>query len=347
MSRLWDDIQREPGELRRCLRLAISDGAAAMEKAGELARGARHVIITGLGASWHAGMAVQHLFHVNGLPAHLVETAELQHMWPVPPDTALIVLSRSGRSAEIAPVLEKAARSQARIIAVTNDPESPLASRADLVLPLHVAFDTAASIATYTAPALIGGLLALSTTGSLNEGIVQTLAEVLSQVDECIPAWRAMIRKSEWLLADAPTFFLARGASLASCHEARLLWFEVGRAASSAMSTTTFRHGPQEILAAGEVRVALWIDPTRSRERDLRLAAELRNRKVNLMLIGQALERDTRDFVLSLPEIPGDWQFLIDIIPLQIAAELYGHLRGYDCDRFLVSSYVIQSDDGL
>ncbi|NUM52113.1 MAG: SIS domain-containing protein [Candidatus Hydrogenedentes bacterium] len=347
MSKLWQDIVRQMGELRTCLDHTTAVGRAQLDAAAVLVKKARHVYITGIGASWHAGIGVQHIFHQFGIPAHLVETAELEFMCPIPPDTALIVLSRSGRSVEVVSVIGKAAQAKSKVIAITNAAESPLAQRADVTLLCNVSFDTAASIATYTAPGLVGGLLAAQSTDSLTDALVEQLGGAFESTNARVDAWRGEIRKSGWLEAEGPTFFLARGCSMASSYEARLLWLEVAKAASTSMTTSTFRHGPQEILAAGEARFALWIDPVRSRGQDLRLVDDLRKRHCALMVIGQGVTRDPRDLWIDLPAISADWQFLTDIVPIQIAAESYAMHRGYDCDKFTISSYVVESDGGL
>ncbi len=347
MSKLWDDIVRQMGELKTCLDYTLGAGRARLDAAVALVKKARHVYITGIGASWHAGIGVQHLFHAHGIPAHLVETAELEFMCPIPPDTALVVLSRSGRSIEIVNVLDKAAKAKASIIGVTNAPDSPLAQRADVTLLCTVAFDNAASIATYTAPGLVGGLLAARASGGLDDSLPRQLATAFDQTNSSVAGWRADIHKSGWLETEGPTFFLARGCSMASSYEARLLWLEVAKAASTSMTTSAFRHGPQEILAAGGARFALWLNPVRSREQDLRLIGDLRKRHCGTMIIGQGVQKDARDLWIDLPAIPADWQFLTDIVPVQLAAEIYAMHRGFDCDTFQIGSYVVESDGGL
>lgn len=347
MSKLWEDIVRQMDELKKCLDYTLGDGRAKLDIAAWIVKSAKHVYITGIGASWHAGIGVQHLFHAHGIPAHLVETAELEFMCPIPPDTALIVLSRSGRSIEIVNVLEKAAHANATIIGITNAADSPLAERSDVTLLCNVAFDAAASIATYTAPGLVGGSLAAHAAGKLDADLSKSLARAFEACNALVPAWRKQIRQSGWLEAEGPTFFLARGCSMATSYEARLLWLEVAKATSTSMTTSTFRHGPQEILAAGDIRVVVWLDPERSRENDLRLIDDLRKRHSAVFVIGQRTRRDSRDLWIDLPQIPADWQFLIDIVPIQIASEAFALHRGFDCDKFLVSSYVVEADGGL
>ena len=62
------------------------------------------------------------------------------------------------------------------------------------------------------------------------------------------------------------------------------------------------------------------------------------------MLIGQDLAEDAGDLVFRLPEIPVEWQFLIDIIPVQIAAEKVSRLSGVDCDKFRLCPYIVEDD---
>jgi len=65
------------------------------------------------------------------------------------------------------------------------------------------------------------------------------------------------------------------------------------------------------------------------------------------MLIGQRLPEDAGDLVFQLPVIPSEWQFLIDIIPVQLAAERLSRLSGVDCDSFRLCSFVVEDEYGL
>jgi hypothetical protein len=59
------------------------------------------------------------------------------------------------------------------------------------------------------------------------------------------------------------------------------------------------------------------------------------------------LPEDAGDLVFQLPEIPGDWQFLIDIIPAQLVAERLARLSGSDPDTFRLCSFVVEDEAGL
>jgi glucosamine--fructose-6-phosphate aminotransferase (isomerizing) len=260
------------------------------------------------------------------------------------------VLSRSGNSVEIVKLLDKAARAKAAVIAITNTPESPLAQRAQVVLPMKAAFDHNVSVSMYSALLLVGGLLAAEVTGTLTPALERGLAEMLESAQTSMAGWQEMVEKSEWFDASLPTYFLARGASLSSCHETRLLWEEAAKAPASAMTTGGFRHGPQEMIGGNAgAAIGLWVHERVLREEDLALAGDLKGRGVKVMLIGAEVPESAGDLVFSLPKLPTGcegWQFLTDIIPAQLASYHMAMLRKADCDNFLYCPYIITSEGG-
>ena len=90
----------------------------------------------------------------------------------------------------------------------------------------------------------------------------------------CLKIWQQQLDQSSWLAAGQPYYFLAGGLSLGNCYEARLLWEEGVKMPATAMSTGSFRHGPQEIVRRG-MRFCLWIDQSRMRDEDLSVADDL------------------------------------------------------------------------
>ena len=51
---------------------------------------AEPILITGIGSSWHAGMAVEALFHAGGRSVALVDASELLHFTRIPPGAAIV-----------------------------------------------------------------------------------------------------------------------------------------------------------------------------------------------------------------------------------------------------------------
>jgi hypothetical protein len=65
------------------------------------------------------------------------------------------------------------------------------------------------------------------------------------------------------------------------------------------------------------------------------------------MLIGEDVPPDAGDLVFQLPDVPAEWQFVIDILPAQLAAEYLARLAGVDCDSFRICSYIVEDEYGL
>jgi glucosamine--fructose-6-phosphate aminotransferase (isomerizing) len=182
--------------------------------------------------------------------------------------------------------------------------------------------------------------------GCPTDSLADSLSSAFAAAGRAIPVWQGQIENSGWLAPHSTTYFLARGSSLGSAYEARLMWEEGVKSPATAMGTGSFRHGPQEIVGE-DVRFGMWIDGAKMREQDLAVARDLRQLGARVMLIGQQLPEDAGDLVFQLPEIPSEWQFLIDIIPAQLVAEQLARLSGVDPDTFRLCSFVVEDESGL
>ena len=261
-------------------------------------------------------------------------------------NSCVLFLSRSGKSKEIVDLARNLRGHNATIISITNDPRSPLAAESDCVIDLQAPFDTNVSVTMYSGIALAGCLLAVLSGGDEIDPIGELFDRALVDAKLSISQWARQLDDSDWLAVDVPYYFLARGASVASCHETRLLWEEAAKSTATALTTGGFRHGPQEMVRP-DLRVALWLDKDHLQNHDLKLARDLETLGVKVILIGQQVEEPSSDLFLQLPVIPSQWQFLIDIIPMQIAAERLARLAGRDCDTFRLCSYVVTDEGGL
>jgi len=354
MTQFLRDILRQPNELQRTLDHLSGTGRDGLDAAVAAVRSARHVYLTGIGSSWHAGLNVSALFQLGARPVYLVDAAEMVQFAVIPAESVLIVVSGSGRSLEIVQLLVKARESGATVIGITNAADGALARQAEIPIVVPVAMDHAISVNTYTTLALAAGMLAGALSGSVdlkgrtarNGCPTDSLSSAFAAAGDAIPGWQKQIENSAWLAPGCTTYFLARGSSLGSAYEARLMWEEGVKSPATAMGAASFRHGPQEIVQK-DMRFGIWIDGARMRDQDLALARDLRTLGAQVMLIGQRLPEDAGDLVFQLPEIPSEWQFLIDIIPAQLVAERLARLSGSDPDTFRLCSFVVEDEAGL
>ena len=346
MTHFLQDILRQPVELQRTLDHLSGAGRSALDAAVMALRSARHVYLTGIGSSWHAALNVSALLQLAARPTYLVDAAELVQFAAIPPDSVLIVISRSGRSVEIVQLLAKARESRATVIGITNAPDGALAREAQIPIVIPIALDHAISVNTYTTLALAAAVVAASVTGSFSPALQTSLSRSFADAARAIPGWQQQLETSPWLAPRSTTYFLARGSSLGSAQEARLMWEEGVKSPATAMGAASFRHGPQEIVAK-DMRFALWLDADKMRDQDLALARDLRTLGARVLLIGQRLPANSADLSFELPPIPAEWQFLIDIIPAQLTAEKLARLSNVDPDTFRLCNFVVEDESGL
>jgi glutamine---fructose-6-phosphate transaminase (isomerizing) len=346
MTRFLEDILRQPDELRQVLRYLAGEGRYRLEEAAATVGRAGPLYLTGIGSSWHAALCAGPLFSTSARPVYLEDAAELVHFAAFPPDSVIVAISRTGKSVEIVHLLAKSRVGGACVIGVTNSEAGQLAREAQIPILVPVTFDHGISVNTYTTLVLATGILAAAVRKPLDDAFLAVLSHVIGVAAQSMTVWQERIARSAWLVPRANYYFLGRGSSLGSCHEARLLWEEGAKAPATAMGTGAFRHGPQEMVVEG-LRLGMWIDGRRMREEDLAVARDLRSLGASVMLIGQNLPADAADLVLDIPEVSPEWQFLIDAIPAQLAAERLARLSGVDCDSFRLCSYIVEDDGGL
>ena len=345
MTRFLKDILRQPEELQRVIELLGGELGGPLQRAAEIIKRARHVYFTGIGASWNAAVGAGALFHREGRPVYLLDASELLYGTRIPEESVLIILSRSGRSAEILKLLEKARTAAARVVGITNFADGGLAQSADIAIVLPVDPDHGISANTYISLAAGATALAATVAGTFHSAFVGDLLRAIGETKKKIPFWQEQLAKSVWLQPGATYYFLARGSSLASSNEAQLLWEEAVKMPAVALGTDAFRHGPQETITSG-IRVGIWIDD-HVREADYAVVRDLRSLGAVVMAVGSGLPVETGDLTIEIPRWPAGWQFLMNILPAQLAAECLAALSGVDCDAFRYASYVVEDAYGL
>jgi len=208
--------------MQRTIDYLMGPGQKGLQEASSLIRSARDVVITGIGASWNAALSAGTLFYLGGRPAYMQEASELLHFTAIPRGSVIIAISRTGRSIEIVQLLDKAEASGATVIGITNSADSPLARESAVAIVVPTRLDHAISVNAYSTLLIAASALASSATSGF-ESVADPLLRAVREGGQCLEFWQEQLEVSSWLSSGAPYYFIARGARLGTCHEARLL----------------------------------------------------------------------------------------------------------------------------
>lgn len=131
-------------EAREVLRAREVMDMEAFGRAVEVLRLAPRIAASGCG---HSGIACRHFAHLMCCierPARFISPAEAVHgaSGYLQKEDVMLLVSRGGKTAELLPIADICRRKGVRVIAMTEALDSPLAARADIVLPMRVERET-------------------------------------------------------------------------------------------------------------------------------------------------------------------------------------------------------------
>ena len=324
------DILDQPLALERTL--ARLQSTSALEDVARRLRDGTRLVLTGMGSS-HLGLAPLHLRLVDaGLAPLTVEASELVHYQRALLDEGglVVLVSQSGRSAEILRVLELVRGRGVATLAVTNTPESPLAREATAVVLTEAGEEATVSCKTYLAAQMALGWLGEVLTGGDREGARAALAETVPGVAAYLAAWRSHV---EWLAERLEgvraVYYTGRGPSLAAAGVAGLVTKESTHRPAEGMSSAAFRHGPMELVGAGVFLLA-FAGAARTRALNEALVADVRAAGARGFLAAE----DAAEPALRLPAVPELARPVVELLPAEMNTLAIAALDGREAGRF-------------
>jgi fructoselysine-6-P-deglycase FrlB-like protein len=161
---------------------------AATLRAGDPWRGLRdagRILLLGMGSSRYAAETAALRLRTAGLVA-VAEPASVAAGWPPADDLLVVAVSATGRSAETLAAAERYAGG--RLVAVTENPGSPLAELAGHVVPLGAGPEPG-GVACRSYRHTLALLLALASPAALPAAAVERAAEATADLLDRRPEW--------------------------------------------------------------------------------------------------------------------------------------------------------------
>jgi len=313
---MHDAIYAQPGALR----LVARGQGDAIEAAAMRLRGLDHVLLTGVGTSWHAALVGELLLaRVGGLglKARAFHAFELASYWPeLRGSIGALVLSHGGTRRYSLEALARVKASGGTGVVVTGKGPEGLAE-ADWTLRTVDQESSGAHTVSYTAALAILAKLAAGAGGKAEvarsiDGIPDMLAFLLGQESWEDLAARYGERRCYW--------FVGGGPNTATAWEAALKMSEASHAQAVGFNCEQFLHGAWAALEREDV-VFLIAPPGPSYERCLAAARVAKEVGAPVVALVREDDREISPLAaetIAVPEVDELLSPILTIVPLQL-----------------------------
>ena len=327
---MHDAIYAQPGALR----LFGRGNAQAIAGAAERLRAMDHVVVSGVGSSWHAALVGELLLaRVGGLGyrARAIHASELIGYWPAPPArTGIVVVSHSGSAPAVRQAMEKLATADGVGVAVTGKSADDVPGAAFTLRTVEPEASRAHTVSYTSALALLAMLAAeVGHDDAFRrevDGLPDHLALLLGQESWEELAKRFAGRRRYW--------FVGGGPNAATALEGALKMTQATGAGASGFGCEQFLHGPCAALTPEDL-VVLVAPPGPSHARALDVARVARDAGTPVLaLVGEgdrelgALAAET----IEIADVPELLSPLLAVVPLQLFAYHLAVETGTDPD---------------
>ncbi len=331
---LRSEISEQPEVLERLLRAQAAparDMARAIERAG-----VRSIFVAARGTSDNAALYGKYLWgSINRLPVALAAPSlfTAYHAPPVLAGSLVVGISQSGQSPDIVSVVEEGRRQGALTLAITNDPASPLADAAELVLDLATGPERAvAATKTYTAQLLAIALLSSALAG--DEEMFAALERLPDLVREALALDATVETAAQRYRYMSECVVLGRGYNYATAFEWALKLKEMTYVVAERYSSADFQHGAVALVSQGFPVLAVAPKGAVSGHVLSLLETLVKDHQVELLAISNdddalALAHTPLRLPADLPE----WLSpLVSIVPGQLFCYHLTRAKGYDTE---------------
>jgi glutamine---fructose-6-phosphate transaminase (isomerizing) len=330
---LLDEIKEQPRVVQRLL----DEGWPEMRTLGRALARVEHVTLVARGSSDNAATYGKYLFEsVAGIVTALAAPSLVTryHAAPTYARGAVIGISQSGASPDVAAVVAEGRRAGAVTIALTNRPTSALGRSAEHVFALRAGAEReVAATKTFTATCVALALLA-STTAEARGRSALSLAGLSDAVAEAADADRAAERLARALGRASTVIVLGRGYLYPAALEAALKIKELARIWAEPYSSADFAHGPRTLLRRG-TPVLLLASRGATEAESRALAGDLaaRGARVYALTNDERLAAKARDAVLLRAPLSETLAPISLVVAAQLLAAALARRHGRDPER--------------
>lgn len=250
-------LRAEIGETAAAVSHLMETAGPTMEAIASAARGRdlAFALISARGTSDHAATYAQYVLGArNGLTVALAAPS-LVSLYGRAPDVAralVVGISQSGRSPDVVGVVEDARRQGALTLAITNEPDSPLAGAAEFAVDLAAGPEqSVAATKTYVAELAAVALLSLALDRGADPAASKSLAGVPAAIERALATEPDVARVAREHAAMDGCIVIGRGFQYPTAREWSIKLKEVAGVFADPYSAADFEHGPITLVGHG------------------------------------------------------------------------------------------------
>ena len=357
------EIYEQPGVVRSCLEAYLNpDWSLANPQQSPIRLNlpdqfyseVQRIQIVACGTSWHAALVGKYLIEqLAGIPTMVQYASEFRYApAPMTPHTLTIGVTQSGETADTLAALEmerqrradQPADYQARLLGITNRPESSLGQLVAQIIDTHAGMEIGvAATKTFVAQLMAFYGLALdlahhrqSIAPDRLDEILTGLRQLPAQIELVLEGQERYIEELAHDFAETQDFiFLGRGINFPIALEGALKLKEISYIHAEGYPAGEMKHGPIALLDA-KVPVVTIAMPGGVFEKVLSNAQEARARDARLIGVTPMDEQeaaDTFDTLIPVPHVDEILSPILTVIPLQLLAYHIAARRGLDVDQ--------------
>ncbi|MBO3461008.1 glutamine--fructose-6-phosphate transaminase (isomerizing) [Aetokthonos hydrillicola Thurmond2011] len=354
------EIYEQPGVVRACLEAYfkndgnVADSPITLGLPTEFYNDLEQIQIVACGTSWHAALVGKYLLEqLVGIPTQVQYASEFRYApSPLTPNTLTIGVTQSGETADTLAALamekerrsEKEPKYQARLIGITNRPESSLGRMVSHYINILAGIEIGvAATKTFVAQLMAFYALALDLayrkqtvpTTKLQE-IIDGLWQIPGEIEATLESQERYIEHLVHDFEETKDFiFLGRGINFPIALEGALKLKEISYVHAEGYPAGEMKHGPIALLDA-KVPVVAIATPGSVYEKVISNAQEAKARDSRLIGVtphneGEAAE--IFDDIIPVSSVDELLSPILTVIPLQLLAYHIAARRGLDVDQ--------------
>ncbi|MDD5860147.1 MAG: glutamine--fructose-6-phosphate transaminase (isomerizing) [Eubacteriales bacterium] len=352
---MMKEIHEQPKAVQDTINAYVKDGGdkdsksfidlSVLKMDEEKFSGLKRLYIVACGSAYHVGMVGKYVIEkLARIPVDVDFASEFRYRDPIlEPDSAVVIISQSGETADSLAALRLAKERRVPTIAVVNVLGSSIAREADHVMYTYAGPEIAvATTKAYSCQLIAMYILAIAlgkNHGRIDDAREAELLGAMKKLPQQIGRVIEDKERIQWFAAKYANahdvFFIGRGLDYAITLEGSLKMKEVSYIHSEAYAAGELKHGTISLIEQGTLVIGVMTqddlyEKTRSN------MVEVKSRGGYLMGLttdGHYGIEDTVDFAVYVPRTEQVFTPSLAVVPLQLMGYYLSVAKGLDVDK--------------